>query len=127
MELKGEGIDGQPLRLHAGRACLDFGRDRHQAVDDDLDLGARGTATIGGNIVNASPAADLVPPLMAYDAIVELFSLHRWRTLPLAEFFQGPGQSVLEPDEILLRIRLPYCSDRSAACFIKLGQRQSMA
>jgi len=87
----------------------------------------RNRATLGGNIVNASPAADLVPPLGAYDAKVVLRSAGGERVLPLLEFFAGPGQSVIEPDEILTEIRLPLMPTLSAATFIKLGQRRSMA
>ena len=64
----------------------------------------RNRATLGGNIVNASPAADLVPPLMAYDANIVLTSSTGRRVLPLTEFFTGPGQSVIRPDEILTKI-----------------------
>jgi len=87
----------------------------------------RNRATIGGNIVNASPAADLVPPLLAYDARVVLSSLSGDREMPLTEFFTGPGQTVIEPDEILTEVNLPLMPARSAAHFIKLGQRRSMA
>ena len=87
----------------------------------------RNRGTVGGNIVNASPAADLVPPLMAYDASIVLASTTGERVIPLAEFFIGPGQSVLDPAEILTEIRLPMALPRTAACFIKLGQRRSMA
>ena len=87
----------------------------------------RNRATLGGNIVNASPAADLVPPLMAYDANIVLASSTGERVLPLAEFFTGPGQSVMQPDEILTKISLPMMPANTAASFIKLGQRRSMA
>jgi carbon-monoxide dehydrogenase medium subunit len=87
----------------------------------------RNRGTLGGNIVNSSPAADLVPPMIAYDAQIVLASSGGERVLPLAEFFVGPGQNVLESDEILTEIRLPMMPPRSAATFIKLGQRRSMA
>ncbi len=87
----------------------------------------RNRATLGGNIVNASPAADLVPPLIAYDANIVLSSSGGERVLPLVEFFVGPGQSVIEPGEILTEIRIPLLPTPSAAIFIKLGQRRSMA
>ncbi|MCP5000641.1 MAG: xanthine dehydrogenase family protein subunit M [Hyphomicrobiales bacterium] len=86
----------------------------------------RNRATLAGNIANASPAADLVPPMIAYDADIVLRSAAGERILPLAEFFVGPGQSVIEPDEILTEIRLPLTSAATAATFIKLGQRRSM-
>jgi carbon-monoxide dehydrogenase medium subunit len=87
----------------------------------------RNRATLGGNIVNASPAADMVPPLIAYDASIVLSSSDGDRVLPLVEFFVGPGQSVIKQDEILTEIRLPLMPPLSAATFIKLGQRRSMA
>ena len=87
----------------------------------------RNLATLGGNIVNASPAADLVPPLMAYDANIVLSSSAGDRVLALAEFFTGPGQTVMQADEILTDIRLPLMPPDSASWFIKLGQRRSMA
>jgi carbon-monoxide dehydrogenase medium subunit len=87
----------------------------------------RNRGTLGGNIVNASPAADLVPPLIAYDASIVLSSSSGERVLPLMEFFVGPGKSVIEPNEILTEIRLPPLAVRSAATFIKLGKRRSMA
>ena len=87
----------------------------------------RNRGTLGGNIVNASPAADLVPPLIAYDAAIVLSSSGGDRVLPLVEFFVGPGESVIAADEILTEIRLPLMPPSSAATFIKLGQRRSMA
>jgi len=87
----------------------------------------RNRGTVGGNIVNASPAADLPPPLMAYDASIVLTSGAGDRVLPLVEFFTGPGQTVMERDEIVTGFRLPLMPAGTAATFIKLGQRRSMA
>lgn len=87
----------------------------------------RNRATLGGNIVNASPAADLVPPLIAYDADIVLVSSTGERVLSLADFFTGPGQSVMLPEEILMEVCLPITPENTAASFIKLGQRRSMA
>jgi carbon-monoxide dehydrogenase medium subunit len=87
----------------------------------------RNRATLGGNLVNASPAADLAPPLMAYDANIVLASSSGDRVLGLAEFFTGPGQTVMQADEILTAVRLPLMPPDSASKFIKLGQRRSMA
>ena len=81
----------------------------------------RNRGTVGGNIVNASPAADLVPPLLAYDANVVLSSSSSTRVLPLLDFFTGPGKTVMESDEILTEIQLPIPPDNTAASFIKLG------
>jgi len=87
----------------------------------------RNRGTLGGNLVNASPAADLVPPLLAYDASLVLASSSSIRVLPVTEFLTGPGQTSMEADEILTEIRLPPVPPRTAARFIKLGQRRSMA
>jgi carbon-monoxide dehydrogenase medium subunit len=87
----------------------------------------RNRATLGGNIVNASPAADLTPPLIAYDADIVLVSSTGERVISLADFFTGPGQSVIQPEEILTEVCLPITPENTAASFIKLGQRRSMA
>jgi carbon-monoxide dehydrogenase medium subunit len=87
----------------------------------------RNRGTLGGNLVNASPAADLVPPLLAYDASLVLASSSAVRVLPLSDFFTGPGQTVMQADEILTEVRMPLMPPRTAARFIKLGQRRSMA
>lgn len=87
----------------------------------------RNRATLGGNLVNASPAADLAPPLMAYDANIVLASSSGDRVLSLTEFFTGPGQTVMQANEILSEVRLPVTPPDTASRFIKLGQRRSMA
>ena len=87
----------------------------------------RNRGTVGGNIVNASPAADLVPPLMAYDSSVLLTSSSGVREVALADFFEGPGQTVMAQDEILTEVRLAKMPPATASTFIKLGQRRSMA
>jgi CO/xanthine dehydrogenase FAD-binding subunit len=63
--------------------------------------------TLGGNIVNASPAADSPPALLAYDATISLLSRRGRRTLPYREFHTGYKQMQLEPDELLYSITLP--------------------
>jgi len=84
----------------------------------------RSVATIGGNLCNASPAADMPPPLLVHDAEVRLVSLHGERTLPLAEFFTGPGQTVLRPGELLREVVLP--PPRGEAVYLKLTPRAAM-
>ena len=64
----------------------------------------RNLATVAGNLVTARPAADLPPPLMAYGAQVVLKKSSGERTVPLEAFFQGPGETVKTPDEILTEI-----------------------
>jgi CO/xanthine dehydrogenase FAD-binding subunit len=67
----------------------------------------RSLATLGGNLCNAAPSADLAPPLIALDATAEVVGPAGERTLPLADFFLGPGQTVLQSGELLRAIRLP--------------------
>lgn len=87
----------------------------------------RNRGTVGGNLVNASPAADLAPPLLVYDAIVVIAKSKAEREVPLAEFFSGPGKTVLAANEILTEIRIPAVPPTTASNFIKLGKRRAMA
>ena len=85
----------------------------------------RNRGTIGGNIVNASPAADLACALLALDAEAVLRSEKETRVVALRDFFVGPGQTVIKPDELLteVTIRLP----KGKVVFHKLGRRQAMS
>ena len=86
----------------------------------------RNLATAGGNLVSARPAADLPPSLMAYGASVILRRAAGERMLPLHDFFLGPGQTVMETDEILSEILVPDPPPGSGAAYIKLGNRKSL-
>ena len=79
--------------------------------------------TIGGNLCNASPAADGVPPLLALDAEVELANLRGHRRLPLAEFVLGNRRTALAADEILVAIHVPAQPAQARSTFLKLGAR----
>lgn len=89
----------------------------------------RNAATIAGNICSASPAGDMLPPLLALGAQVELISKMETRTLALSEFFISPRKTALRADELLRKIRLPASSHQlpSASAFYKLGLRQADA
>lgn len=80
-------------------------------------------ATVAGNLCNASPAADSVPPLLALDAQVELASHRGTRTLPLARFIGGNRRTERAPDEILTAIVIPRTIAGPSA-FLKLGARR---
>ena len=67
----------------------------------------RSLATVGGNLCNASPSADMAPPLIALDAVACLVSLSGERQIPLSEFFTGPGKSVRVAGELLKEIIVP--------------------
>lgn len=82
--------------------------------------------TIGGNISNASPAADGVPPLLILDAQVELTSLRQIRQLPLSDYLLGPRRVDLQPDELLTAILIPAADLQGSSTFLKLGARSHM-
>jgi CO/xanthine dehydrogenase FAD-binding subunit len=84
------------------------------------------TATVGGNLCNASPAADGVPPLLAADAEVELASSAGRRRLPLERFLLGPRRTARGPEEILTAILVPETALRGASTFLKLGARRHL-
>lgn len=82
--------------------------------------------TIGGNLCNASPAADGVPPLLALGAIVELASASGTRRLPLSGFLTGPRSTALRPDEVLTAVLVPAEALSGRSAFVKLGARSHL-
>jgi CO/xanthine dehydrogenase FAD-binding subunit len=80
--------------------------------------------TIGGNLCNASPAADGVPPLLALDAEVELASRAGTRCLALSKFIMGNRRTCLESDELLVAIHVPKPAHEARSAFLKLGARR---
>ena len=82
------------------------------------------TGTVGGNLCNASPAADGIPPLLILDAEVEVAGGGDHRRLPLAEFITGVRETTLEPGEMLVAVHIPPQPDNSGTAFEKLGARR---
>jgi CO/xanthine dehydrogenase FAD-binding subunit len=80
--------------------------------------------TIGGNLCNASPAADGVPPLLALDASIELAACDGRRVLPLSSFITGYRRTALREGEIVTAIRVPRPSPAATSAFVKLGARR---
>jgi CO/xanthine dehydrogenase FAD-binding subunit len=87
-------------------------------------VATRNAGTIGGNIVNASPAADLSVALLALDAEVVVRSSKAERTVALEDFFTGPGATVLQPNELVIEVHVPFV--KGNAVFLKLGRRKAM-
>lgn len=83
-------------------------------------------ASIGGNICNASPSADTAPPLLVLDARLLIASAQGERTLPLAEFFLGPGKTALQPGELLKAILLPNPESHSGSFYYRHTPRARM-
>lgn len=97
-----------------------------QAAGEVGSVQIRHLATIGGNIGTASPAGDTLPALLALDASVRLQSRRGERLVPLTEFFLGPGQTVLQPDEVITEVLVPLPSERTKGAFYKLAVRRYM-
>lgn len=88
----------------------------------------RNRATIGGNLADASPAADTAPPLLALEATVHAVSAGGGvRSIPLDRFFQGPRKSFLEPDEMITHVSLAKPKETARGSHVKLGLRSAMA
>jgi carbon-monoxide dehydrogenase medium subunit len=97
-----------------------------EACDKVASTQIRNLATIGGNIANASPAADSVPPMLALGAHIHLCSADGQRELKLEDFFTGPGQTVLAEDEIIEKISFPALGPKEGSAFVKLGKRKAV-
>jgi len=87
----------------------------------------RNRGTLGGNLGNASPAGDTLPPLLTLNSKVVLHSNNGERQLPLENFLLGPGKTALYPGEIIRQVEFERLPDGARSCFIKLGNRKGMA
>lgn len=109
-------------------------RERFHALWEACDHFAsdqiRNAATIGGNICNASPAGDTLTPLLALDARVVLASKPNGsivrRTLPIGEFFVGPGRTARQPTELLEAVEIPTPPPGFVSAFFKFGTRPAL-
>ena len=98
-------------------------------VDAAATIGAaqiQNRGTLGGNAMNASPAGDTLPVLLATDAVLVAGSARGERQIPVTEFWVAYRRTALEPDELLLRIRIPLVPDRDIR-FRKIGTRRAQA
>lgn len=111
-------------------SCAESVKGAMEAVSEGAaSLGSpliRNRATAGGNIINARPAADLIPPLIACDAHVVLRSITKKRELPLDGFITAPGRTLLKDNELLLGIKIKELSPGSGSAYIKLGTRKAL-
>jgi carbon-monoxide dehydrogenase medium subunit len=86
----------------------------------------RNRATIGGNMANATPSADVAPGLIALNATAKIASADAERTVALEEFFRGPGQNIMNADEILTEITIPKTGAQLVGEYIKFSPRDMM-
>ena len=96
-----------------------------QAAKQHSSVAIRSVATLGGNIANGSPAADMVIPLIAMDAKLRLVSAKGERFMAVQDFFVGPEQTKLEPGELIADVHIPPV--KGQAVFLKLGKRKAQA
>jgi CO/xanthine dehydrogenase FAD-binding subunit len=95
-----------------------------QAAREVGSLQIQNVGTVAGNLCNASPAADGVPPLLALDAEVELRSAAGQRSLPLRDFILGNRRTAILPGEMVTAIHVPRRSVDGRSAFVKLGSRR---
>src|SRR5215831_12671574 len=98
-----------------------------QAARETGGIAIQNRGTLGGNIVNASPAADSPPALLAYDAELELISKSGSRTIRYGKFHRGYKQMDLRADELLIAIHLPRHPARRIHYYRKVGTRKAQA
>ncbi len=130
--LRGVSQDNTGWRIGAATTWTDVINADLPAAFDGLKQAARevgsqqiqNTGTIAGNLVNASPAADGVPPLLTLDAQVEVASVRGVRVLPLSKFITGVRQTALQAGEMVTAILIPPQPDHAQAAFSKLGSRK---
>lgn len=130
--LRGISVGKDFIRIGGAATWTDIIRAELPRPFDALKAAARevgsvqiqNSATIAGNLCNASPAADGVPPLLALDAEVELTSAAETRTLPLSRFILGNRRTARRPDEILSAVIVPRRNEDARSVFLKLGARR---
>ena len=128
------GVREEPahFRIGALTTWTDLVESRLPAWFDAVKLAARevggvqiqNAGTVAGNLCNASPAADGMPPLLALGAEVELQSVRGVRRLPLSEFVLGNRRTACNPDELVTAVLVPKWGGRARSTFVKLGARR---
>ncbi len=133
------GIEAGKMGVRVGSLVTHAELQRHPVIRREFPLlveacsqiGAvaiQNRGTLGGNIANASPAADTFPPLAVYEALVRAASARERRAIPFLEVFAGPKKTRLRPGELIESIELPYVRPRpSRAYFRKVGARAAQA
>jgi len=131
-EIRGISIESEHVRIGGLTTWSEVIRAPLPRCFDALKAAARevgsvqiqNRGTVAGNLCNASPAADGVPPLLALDAEVELASATGRRRMPLAQFVAGNRKTLRRADEILSAVLVPRRMENAASAFLKLGARR---
>jgi carbon-monoxide dehydrogenase medium subunit len=85
----------------------------------------RNRATLGGNLGNASPAADTAPAVLLFEAVIVLYGPNGEREVPAAAFFLGPGRTAMQPGEFMTAIRFPPPPGGAVGRYLKLGRNRA--
>ncbi len=131
-EIRGISVEEEHIRIGGLTTWTDVIRTTLPRCFDCLKQAARevgsvqiqNRATVSGNLCNASPAADGVPPLLSLDAEVELVSKAGKRQVPLSQFLTGNRKTVRHQDEVLTAVTVPRRIENAASTFLKLGARR---
>lgn len=127
--------DGQGLRIGAAATARTIELDPHvrskypALAESGALVGSvqvRNLATVGGNLCNAAPSADMVPPLLALDAEAIILGPKGQRRVPLTSFFLGVRQTVLAADEMLLEVAVPAPGPRSGGHYLRHTPRREL-
>ena len=128
-------LDADQLTIGAAVSCRTIWEhpeiaERFPALTDAATLiggiQIQGRATFGGNLCNAAPSADTVPPVIVYGAIAHIISARGERDVPVEEICTGPGRTSLAPDEILVSLSIPAPPANSGAAFLRFIPRNEM-
>jgi CO/xanthine dehydrogenase FAD-binding subunit len=134
-ELRGAAVAEGRLRLgalvtHAEIAAEGVIHERLTALADaSAIVGSHATrvqGTVGGNVMNASPAMELGGPLIVLGATAVLCSASGERRVPVAELLTGPGTTSATPDELLTEVEVPFAPDGTGSCYARLEYRRQM-
>jgi CO/xanthine dehydrogenase FAD-binding subunit len=119
-----------PMVTHRVIEKFEVIRKNFSALTDAADfLGSiqiRNVATIGGNICTAAPSADTATPLLVLGTQVRIKSLKEERTIPIEEFFKGPGKTVLKPGELVKELIIPKPLPNTGSAYYKLQRRLAL-
>jgi len=135
-ELRGVSDEGETIRIGALTTYTQLikspliQKSLPALVEASRTIGAiqiQNRGTVGGNIVNASPAGDSLPVLAAFDAEVEIGSIRGVRKVGFNRFYTGYRQTVMGPDEILLAVRMRKLKPDERSFFFKVGTRRAQA
>ena len=133
-ELRGIVETPAGLRIGATTSHADLAghpaiRERWTAIADAASIvgspATRHVGTLGGNLANASPAAETSGPLLCFEAQVEVRSTAGSRLIALADLFSGPGRTIVRSDELIVAVELPELVD-SGSCYVRLEFRRQM-